>query len=138
MARRQDPIRYRATRRAWVHENKDRPASRRRTRLKRRYAISPEQVIEMLEKQNYKCLICLTPISADWAPKQPEGYTKAVIDHSHKDGHVRGLLCSACNSGLGLFEDSLKYLRAAFHYLKADVIKRKAEDDDNSFRLFEE
>jgi len=92
----------------------------------------------MLEEQDYKCLICLTPISLDYAPKQPEGYTRAVIDHSHRDGHVRGLLCSACNSGLGLFEDRLRYLRAAFHYLKNDIAKRKLEQSSDSSFLFEE
>lgn len=43
---------------------------------------------------------------------------KLVVDHSHVTGAVRGLLCSACNTGLGLFKDSPVRLRNAIEYLK--------------------
>ena len=75
--------------------------------LVQRYGLTPEQKRAMLEKQHGLCLIC----------KDPPCKKGLVIDHSHGDGHVRGLLCNACNLGLGKFKDSAKMLRAAAKYL---------------------
>lgn len=40
------------------------------------------------------------------------------IDHCHRTGVIRGVLCSGCNSGLGLFDDDPARLRAAAEYLE--------------------
>jgi hypothetical protein len=69
--------------------------------LLNKYGITLEQYNQMLEKQLHACAIC----------KQPEkqivwGKTKRLaVDHDHKTGKVRGLLCQKCNTTLGRYED---------------------------------
>ena len=83
----------------------------RRSKLKATYGITPEQYELMLERQSGKCAIC--------AAKKPGGRTKLFfIDHCHTKGHIRGLLCMRCNTGLGLFFDNPKFLSNAATYLK--------------------
>lgn len=61
-----------------------------------------------LAKQGGKCAICFKP---------PSGKKILGIDHCHKRGKVRGLLCDRCNTGLGLFLDDPANLRMALYYL---------------------
>lgn len=85
----------------------------RRTNLKRRYGITPEEYAAMLAKQKGVCCVCrYAPSSVDKA---------LVVDHSHKTKRVRGLLCHWCNTGLGLFKDSPKLLRLAALYLTKSI-----------------
>ncbi len=44
----------------------------------------------------------------------------SYIDHDHETDEVRGLLCRECNSGLGMFRDSIPSLRKAIAYLGGD------------------
>ena len=63
----------------------------RKSQLKRFYGMTPEDREAMLEAQGGMCAIC--------------GQTKElVIDHDHKTGRVRGLLCRHCNFVIGLYE----------------------------------
>lgn len=41
-----------------------------------------------------------------------------AVDHNHKTGKVRGVLCGSCNKGLGGFKDNIKLLKRAIKYLK--------------------
>lgn len=64
----------------------------------------------MLQAQSGVCAICKTKGAID-------GHHLA-IDHDHKNGRIRGLLCSTCNKGLGQFKDKGSLLRAAITYLE--------------------
>lgn len=68
--------------------------------------ISPEQRIEMIEAQDWSCLIC------------GEVASRLYLDHCHKTGKIRGMLCLHCNSGLGSFCDDPVRLSAAIEYLQ--------------------
>lgn len=95
---------------AWYRRNKDRTAERQRDlRLQREYGLSAEQYDILLESQHGVCALCRR---AD-----KSGYALAV-DHDHKDGRVRGLLCGQCNRALGLLEDDVVVLARAIDYLK--------------------
>lgn len=43
---------------------------------------------------------------------------RLFVDHCHRSGQVRGLLCQGCNSGLGAFRDRDDLLESAYHYLQ--------------------
>lgn len=80
----------------------------------KRYGITTEQYLTMLEEQGGVCRICGNAETAT----TPTGRSKALaVDHCHKSNRVRGLLCDACNKGLGAFEDDVVRLTAAIKYL---------------------
>lgn len=88
-------------------------ASDRRTKLKLSYGLSPETLTELWLSQDKSCKICRKPISISATEKA----SKPHVDHDHVTGAVRGLLCLTCNTGLGMFGDSVDLLDAAKHYL---------------------
>lgn len=81
-----------------------------RRHLSYRYGLTDHERAEMLKEQGGKCLICKTPEDSLTRP--------LVVDHDHTTGAVRGLLCSACNTGIGHLKDDPAVVAAALHYLK--------------------
>lgn len=74
-----------------------------------------EVIEQMNRKQKGRCAICGN------RPSVKNGRVMNLhIDHCHKTGKVRGLLCGACNSGLGMFKDSPKLLLEAVAYLRGN------------------
>lgn len=74
--------------------------------LKQAYDLTPEQYDAMVLAQEGRCAIC-------------DRATPLVVDHCHATVKVRKLLCSGCNTGLGLFREDSKALRAAADYMDA-------------------
>ena len=76
-----------------------------------KYGITTEERVMILLEQNGKCAIC------------HEDFTETpCIDHCHKTGRVRGLLCQKCNQGIGLLQESVDLLRSAQDYLLKDEV----------------
>lgn len=84
-----------------------------RRNLLRDYGITPEYYARMHAEQNGLCAICQMPETMVRHGKV-EGLS---VDHCHTKGHVRALLCSNCNNGLGRFGDDPAVLRRAADYL---------------------
>jgi len=71
----------------------------------------------MLTAQGEGCAICGRKLGHK---KGRSGLpSRLVIDHEHKTGKIRGLLCSRCNSGIGIFEEKIELLEAAIKYLES-------------------
>jgi len=91
--------------------NKDRfYENSRKRQLKYKYGITPEEYESILRDQGGGCAICSTPTNT-------RGDFKFSVDHDHKTGKMRGLLCNNCNRGLGLLGDDVVSLRKALTYL---------------------
>ena len=84
--------------------------SMRRWHLKARYGLAEGGYIALLESQHGGCAIC-------GATSCGGNRKYFCIDHDHKDGTVRGLLCNRCNRMLGTIDDDIKLLRQAIIYL---------------------
>jgi hypothetical protein len=82
----------------------------RKSKFKNQYGITVEKYDEMLKAQGGGCGIC--------GSKTPSTRTTYFsVDHCHTTGKVRGLLCTKCNRGLGLFNDRSDLLKLATTYL---------------------
>ena len=83
----------------------------RKTKIESKYNLSYEDWLKMWENQDGKCIICGKSFSKP---------SNACTDHNHKTGKVRGLLCTKCNLGIGLFNDNPKLTAKVTEYLLGD------------------
>lgn len=79
-----------------------------------KYGITRDRYLEMFAEQGGVCAICKQPETA----KDKNGEIKAMaVDHCHKTGKVRSLLCYECNTGIGKLKEDPNILQAAIAYL---------------------
>jgi hypothetical protein len=84
--------------------------TKQRSRLKR-YNSTITEYNQIISNQNNQCAICnrvFDPISRQ---------TTAHIDHNHKTGKIRGLLCGSCNRAIDLLQDDPEVCKNAAAYL---------------------
>lgn len=105
----ENPERRKEIAREWARNNplpKDVKLDRN---LRAKYGISLVEYQKMVLDHGGVCAICHEP--------NYDG-RRLVVDHCHDTGKVRGLLCNACNGGIGLLKDSVLRLESAINYLK--------------------
>lgn len=102
-----DPEKYLRYNREWRLKNKDKVNARRRRR------VYGADIDHLFYAQAGRCAVCEVQMLR--TNRNPRA---AHIDHDHTTGKVRGLLCSSCNMGLGVFKDSPDLLRQAIKYLE--------------------
>ena len=88
----------------------------RAKKIKARYGIDSDTVVQMYKKQNGRCLLC--NVKGDVHELGFYDRPVLVIDHNHATGRVRGLLCSPCNLGLGKLQDDWEIIYHAYRYVK--------------------
>lgn len=102
-----------------MHRNREKqrrtddPLYTRRQMLRRQYGMTLEEYESMAQEQGGVCKICCGPPTS----------RGLVVDHCHKTGKVRGLLCSTCNTALGQFRDDLWTLYRAVSYLERSKVE---------------
>lgn len=109
--RKEHPEKFNAIAKSWKERNPEKHKSNNRnSTLKRNYGIDSATYDGMFLSQTGCCKICKIAQSE---------LTKALaVDHCHLTGKVRGLLCSDCNTAIGLLKDDPKLTNAATEYLK--------------------
>ena len=100
--------------RKWTAKNPDYwknrdPNIRRDWFYRKTYGITLADYDEIIEQQGGRCAICFS---------FPYAGRALCVDHDHVTGAVRGLLCDACNRGIGFFQDEPELLRVAIAYLE--------------------
>lgn len=75
--------------------------------IKYKYGLTIKEYDEMVLAQNNKCAIC-----------QGSSVKRFSIDHCHKTGKIRGLLCFACNSAIGKLKENKELFINAINYLE--------------------
>ena len=81
--------------------------------LKNTYKISIEEYEQKLKEQNYSCAICNR--------HRDEFKRNLSVDHDHKTGKVRSLLCIICNSNVAIVEDKLEMIQKYLNKHRKDV-----------------
>jgi hypothetical protein len=70
--------------------------------------LTKEKALKLIEAQEWKCALCRDDLTE----------TGSHVDHDHSTGELRGILCPACNKGIGHFQDDPHLLRLAIAYLE--------------------
>ena len=90
--------------RLWKQKNKHKHYL---NKIRDKFKISETDYNILLAEQNNLCLIC----------NKSEKDRRLSVDHCHKTGNIRGLLCRTCNLAIGYFNDDTTLLKNAIQYL---------------------
>jgi len=100
--------------RAYQREYPRQPRRLREYNLRKNYGITHDDYDTLLAAQHNVCTACGLPeTGVDPRTQQPH---YLVVDHDHRTGRIRGLLCSACNVALGLLQEDPVRIQALLAY----------------------
>lgn len=99
--------------RIWATNN---PRKRADRLLRLRFSIGIDEYERIAEAQGHKCAVCGRD-ERD-IDKRSGKRRRLAVDHCHKTGEVRGLLCGFCNRALGMLDEDIAMLQRAIMYLQ--------------------
>jgi hypothetical protein len=99
-----------------AHYRKNGTSELWRRRNLRRFGLTPQQYDRMLADQNGVCAACHQPETCRDSWGKNGEVRSLAVDHDHKTGEVRALLCYHCNSTLGKYNEDPKPIRALAEY----------------------
>lgn len=90
-------------------------------RLRQMFGITIEQYEAMVKAQGNLCAVCKKPETAKsrWHPDKPKNL---AVDHSHKTGKIRELLCYRCNAALGYILEDPEIALAMACYIRKHAV----------------
>ena len=88
----------------WHKDHPQSPEKKRNFSIRKLYGLTQDDYVRMLERQGGVCALCGTKDSGRKRKPSKWGVGVLAIDHCHKTGRVRGLLCHPCNARLGSYE----------------------------------
>lgn len=91
-----------------------------------KYQLTEVQFNQMLKDQENRCAICQREFLLGTVGMK-ERHLVAQVDHDHVTGAVRGLLCAACNRGLGAFGDNIENLERAIRFLTGQIVQKMSK-----------
>lgn len=107
-----DPEKFRERDRRYKEKNPERvKAKARRTNLRKLYGLTLDQFDALVKRQLDRCIICEVAFVGMES-------SKIHVDHCHRTGRVRGVLCSACNLLIGHAREDAHTLRRAVAYIE--------------------
>ena len=114
---------------------KDNPQKARRTdhsyRTQKKYGISRDQYEKLMERHQDGCALC--------GAKTANGKTQHLnVDHNHNTNAVRGLLCTRCNTVLGLVKEDMSLLSRMIQYLNGQDVRPLTAILDEAPKMAEE
>lgn len=93
-------------------------------RLRQEFDMTPDEYAELLAAQDGRCAICMA------MPRT----RRLAVDHDHKTGEVRGLLCTRCNHKvLGAARENPSILRRAAEYLERTLLREPVASPTSKF-----
>ena len=99
----------RTYKRKWrVRTGENRGPKKAAAHRKHLYGLSETEYTQLQEIQKNQCASC-------------KSETQLAVDHDHKTGKVRGLLCSQCNVALGMLQDDSVKIELLLNYIKENL-----------------
>lgn len=106
--------------RSYVSYKASSPEEQLKRRLKIDYSLSIEDYQKMLSDQQGLCAICHQPETVK--NSRNGSICRLSVDHCHRTGAVRGLLCQACNRALGQLREDPNIAKSLLKYIEEKVL----------------
>lgn len=113
--------------REWRDKNPEKQSEQYETDRLKRFGVDPYWYDQKLAEQHGVCAICEKPETA----KRNGKVLRLSVDHDHKTGKPRALLCAACNRAIGLMKEDPQRLEAAVRYLRQHAGQSDSHNHSN-------